>query len=324
MRGIGYVVLIALPLLLCVGCDKDDELVRSDDNRVSFDVRVAGIAEQALTKGTLINDNSSSSIPYDTQKSFKLISWKGSERFYPATEGNPADIGYNTTNSKWQPADSPQWPASGSVTFFAAANLPASGASWTSGSSTSANLTYTVPQDASAQTDILMGCYTGTGNNGVASFTFYHPLTALVLKKGSFENATSNNVEFTKITVSGVYNKGTAVQNATDGAVFTWTAPVESPYTTTVQLQPSTGEYISVNSTSQVIGEPFLLIPQVLSSANVTISVRAKINGTDVQFAKTLKSGEWQAGKINTYVLGFSYGTGYSASGSNGQNGGPL
>lgn len=321
MRGVGYVLLIALPLSICAGCDKDEALSGSNDNRVSFDVRVAGMDGQVQTRGTLKN-NTSSSQTFDTNDSFKLISWKGSVPFYPATTpGGSAEIKYDKSNSRWQPADSPQWPASGNVTFYAASNLPSSGASWTSSSAASATLSYAVPDYASAQTDILMGCYSGTGNGGVVEFTFYHPLTALMFKKGTFENA-SSTIDFKKITVSGVYASGTATQAVSGGgSVFSWT-PGGS--TKTVQLLPSGATYINV--TSDVIGEPFLLIPQTLSSsASVTITVEAKIDGTtDVTFAKTLSSGEWKAGYINTYTLGFTFGTGYLASGNSGQDGGQL
>ena len=300
MKGINNVVLIALSLIFCVGCDKDYKLVKSDDNRVSFDVRVSGVAEQAQTKGTLIDDNSSSSIT-----SFKLISWKGSDLFYPATAGTSAEIEYK--DSKWQPSsgNSPEWPASEDVTFFTAANLPSSGASWTSVSSSSASLTYTVPQNASAQNDILLGGYKGQGEtvnntNGVAEIHFCHPLTALVLKKGEFADVTS--ITFKSISIQGVYSSGTVTQsfNAQKEVSFSWNTSEST--TQTVTLVSASGLTVG---TDDVIGEPFLLIPQDLSSASITITVEAQINGTtDVTYGKTLNSGEWQAGKINTYTLG--------------------
>ncbi len=297
MKGINNVVLIALSLIFCVGCDKDYKLVKSDDNRVSFDVRVSGVAEQAQTKGTLIDDNSSSSI-----KSFKLISWKGSDPFYPATAGTSAEIEYK--DSKWQPSsgNSPQWPESGDVTFYAVANLPSSGANWTNTNSSCASLSYTVPASALSQNDILMGYYKGKGNDGIAELTFYHPLTAVVFKKGVFSNVTTS-ITFKSISIEGVYSSGTATQSLDAGNKVSFTWDTSTSAAQTVTLAPSSGN-LEVDD-NDVIGEPFLLIPQSLSSdGSVTITVNATVDGVDAVFAKTLTSGEWQAGKINTYTLG--------------------
>ena len=296
MKGISNVVLIVLSLILCAGCDKDYRLVKSDDNSISFDVRVAGVAEQAQTKGTLIDDNSSSSIT-----SFKLISWKGSDPFYPATAGTSAEIEYK--DSKWQPSsgNSPQWPESGDVTFFTAANLPPSGASWTNTNSSCASLSYTVPASALSQNDILMGYYKGKGNDGIAELTFYHPLTAVVFKKGVFDNVTTS-ITFKSISIEGVYSSGTATQSLDAGNKVSFTWDTSTSAAQTVTLASASGLTVG---TDDVIGEPFLLIPQDLSSASITITVEAQINGTtDVTYGKTLNSGEWQAGKINTYTLG--------------------
>ena len=325
--------MLAATVLLFVCCDKENLVSQRNGRDISFYACVAGTGTeqltkadvicsdadtlpltwtitdgivgqtapgtQTLTKGALIN-NGTVAEQLGSAYSFQLVSWTGSTQFYP-TEG-VATISYNS--SKWQPSsgNSPQWPESGDVTFYAVANLPSSGASWTNTSNTSANLTYTVPASASAQNDILMGYYKGQGNNGTAELTFYHPLTAVVFKKGAFDNA-SSSIEFKKITLSGVYESGTATQEqSAGGSVFSWTPGAN---TTTVELLPS-GDYISVNSTSNVIGEPFLLIPQSLtSSSSVTITVNATVDGVDAVFAKTLTSGEWQAGKTNIYTLGF-------------------
>ena len=324
--------MLAATVLLLVCCDKENLVSQRNGRDISFYACVAGTGTeqltkadvicsdadtlpltwtitdgivgltapgtQTLTKGALIN-NGTDAEQLGSAYSFQLVSWTGSTQFYP-TEG-VATISYNS--SKWQPSsgNSPQWPESGDVTFYAVANLPSSGASWTNTSNTSANLTYTVPASASAQNDILMGYYKGQGNNGTAELTFYHPLTAVVFKKGVFDNVTTS-ITFKSISIEGVYSSGTATQSLDAGNKVSFTWDTSTSAAQTVTLASASGLTVG---TDDVIGEPFLLIPQDLSSASITITVEAQINGTtDVTYGKTLNSGEWQAGKINTYTLG--------------------
>lgn len=338
MRRIKNALMLAATVLLLVCCDKENLVSQRNGRDISFYACVAGTGTeqltkadvicsdadtlpltwtitdgivgqtapgtQTLTKGALIN-NGTDAEQLGSAYSFQLVSWTGSTQFYP-TEG-VATISYNS--SKWQPSsgNSPQWPESGDVTFYAVANLPSSGANWTNTSNTSANLTYTVPASASAQNDILMGYYKGQGNNGTAELTFYHPLTAVVFKMGYFENAYSS-IAFKSISIDGVYNKGEVTQSVDNESKVNFLWNTAKATAQTVTLAPANGN-LTVDD-NNVIGEPFLLIPQSLtSSSSVTITVNATVDGVDAVFAKTLTSGEWQAGKTNTYTLGFTTGS---------------
>lgn len=277
----------------------------SEDEKISIPMALStapgidGISmaeETPITKGALINDNdkgdlSNIDLP-SSISSFKVAAWTGTS----TTASIPAYTDVTYANGKWSTSTTYTWKKGDEKTFVAYANLPSSGATITSEAAGTQKLTYTVPDAASAQKDILMGYYKGTGNDsGTAAITFYHPLTAVKFVVGDMLDVTA----ITKISLKGVYASGNTTQSA-DGTSFSW----EGTTSTMTVSQDITGNLPSKGSQ---VGEAFLLIPQNLTDANIKVTINAIINGTPAELIATLSSGDWKAGYTNIYTLGYKY-----------------
>ncbi len=216
------------------------------------------------------------------------------------------------------------WKESESVkTFYAYANLPPSDASVTlTGKCEGQVLTYTVAADASVQTDILMGYYSGDGTTGpdeeakrtgTADIHFYHPLTAVTFKAGSIDGIKSID----DISISGIYGSGTATMDAnTVGSAeadkdnrkvekaFTWSDCAGS---ITVSQSVSTA---GVPASGTELGEAFLIIPQTFddkSRARICVTLTLD-DGSSCTLYSPLVSTEWLAGHSYCYTIGYTEG----------------
>lgn len=274
-----------------------------------------GIADQYAapeTKGSLKNTGTTTAALNNFGfTSFKMAAWLGSTKFVPA----------NTTVSfssgEWKTSSTYKWTPGGVSTFYAYANLPASGATVATSGDTAQTLEYSaVPTSASAQTDILMGFYKGSGEydstlkkGGIAKIAFYHPLTAIRFQFGDFNESDSSpisTVVIKKITIKGVHANGTltmtAAANSSD--IFSWEVDDELQ---DITLGDGTSA-LSVDSSNSIIGGDdgaFLIIPQSLSAYPISFHVDAYL-GDSAEYTPliaTLSSGTWEAGKTYTYTL---------------------
>lgn len=200
------------------------------------------------------------------------------------------------------------WESGETKTFYAYANLPESGATMALLSKGAGQtMTYTVPAVASAQTDIMMGFYNGTGGGtGTAGIEFKHPFTAVRFMQGKMEDVEG----IRSITISGLAKSGSVTMDA-DGVISNWTITGDD-YSATATL--SDGEnLLEVDETTKLIGMDsegnyngaFLLIPQDLSAHKVTVTAVLITGGGDITVSGDITSGTWQAGKTNTYTLGY-------------------
>lgn len=207
--------------------------------------------------------------------------------------------------------------------FYAYTNLPASDASVTLTSKGAGQvLNYTVPANASDQTDILMGYYkgdgtTGTGDDakrtGTAGIHFYHPLTAVTFKAGTIDGIKSIN----DISISGIYGSGKATMNATTVGnaeadpdnrkveeAFTW-----SDCSGSITLSQSVSTSGAPASGAE-LGEAFLLIPQQFddkSTARISVTLTLD-DGSSCTLYSPLISTEWLAGHSYCYTIGYTEG----------------
>ena len=206
------------------------------------------------------------------------------------------------------------WKSGETKTFFAYANLPQNGATMANTAS-SQTLTYTeVPADASDQADILLGFYKGNGGGtGTAGIVFYHPLTAVKFIRGEMDES----LKIKSISLEGVASRGTAkmevvkpAPNMDETVNITWN--YIGTYSHTVSQSAEAG--LSVDATSKLVGEPFIIIPQnvVKNEVNVTVTLTDGTSGTTTIPAGD--TGEWQAGKTNTYTLNYGDDTGFTLS----------
>ena len=245
-----------------------------------------GIGRAVLTKGTLVN----------TTGSDKELQTYGIEEFPASAYNGTTPIFENKaikytagTPGKWSTVDTYYWPQRTSLTFFAYANLP--GEQTATINNTGVSTSHTVPATAAEQTDVLFGYYNGNGGNtGTAEIHFEHPLTAVCFKYGTIEG----NPDIKSIELTGVAQAGTAGMSS--NGTISWTGITS--YGHAVSLSSETK--LSVDETTKLIGEPFIIIPQQLAENNVKVKVTF-IDGTAVE--AVINSGVWQAGKTNTYTL---------------------
>jgi hypothetical protein len=152
------------------------------------------------------------------------------------------------------------WPQSGYMDFYAV--YPES-----SLLTNNKNLiTYTTPQDASKQLDILATSALQQDENKILDLTFNHACSRLVFKLA--DNLPAGIVQ--KITINGVKTAGTY-----DIDKGTWTLKADTATIIADNLakptKKATGESTTYDSTANSDENTFILIPQTLNNAKATI-----------------------------------------------------
>lgn len=279
---------MSLCVLALAGCRKEGlENQGLGDGTVRYAVVMD---DDTQTKGTLVNtdgsDKALSEFADAIGKKFAVRAFEGSGSTPIITQ----DVEWKT--DKWVGNPVAYWPQATSLTFLAYANMPASTIATADFSASDITLNYlAVPEDATAQKDILLGHYQGNGGStGTAQIHFEHPLTAVRFLRGDIDAS----LVIKSISISGVASSGTATMDVS-GAI-TWSGV--SGYTHTVSQTKADG--LGEDGTTKLIGEPFIIIPQNVAVNTVKVNVTFT-DGTAVE--ATIASGEWLAGKTNTYML---------------------
>ena len=253
-----------------------------------IDSAYAGGEPESPTKGALINTTGN-----DNKALAEFAGLIGNEFAAKAYDGDGAlaleqTVTWPEGGSAWVATPVAYWPQSTELTFLACANIPAEDIGF---ASTGLSMAYTVPETAESQKDILFGHSTGKGGNtGTAQIRFEHPLTAVRFLYGEIDG----NPRIKSITLDGVATSGTATMTP-DGEIA-WNSV--SDYDYSVSQASESG--LSVDETTKLIGEPFIIIPQDLESHNVTVSVVFTDNTT---VEAVLDAGNWIEGYTNTYTL---------------------
>jgi len=275
-RVLKYCTPLVLMAAVTVSCNKESS-PGVGENNITFSV---AMAEEETKAGQYTGGDLSG------LDEFKVTGYQNSE---------PSPVINNGTvkkhSSVWLlEGDSVAWPEETTMTFWASANLPA-WASVSSTSSASATLKITaVPTNAADQWDPLVGYYSGPGDAGNAKITFYHPMTAVKFKK---IGTAVDCIESVKLI--GLYEKGTV--NVTVSS----TIPSYDWQSTRTGSISASGSFVADSSAT-----PFLLIPQNLSSVNVSMEINLMLSGVKKTMFAKLDSGEWVAGYIYTYTLDYS------------------
>lgn len=283
MKSNSYIlaILTAAGMFLVSSCNRSavPDAIPSEGKCVSFSVTVDGEATAMPEEGT-------KATRVTTVSSFNVTAWNNDPadqgRFISGYTGVDVTSEAATTNIRWtKPYDK---------IFFAYANTPESGATVSSVAPTAQTLTYTVPEDAANQTDVLMGTYSGNGGEGrTANLVFKHALTAVEFYVS--ESAPIKNVS--QITLKGVYGSGSITQSE-DGTLGQWDAS-----SSTSVSQTTAGSIVS----GQPVGVPFILIPQVSASGlDIKIEIEHSTAGV-ISLVGKLPSVNWERGKVNKYYV---------------------
>ena len=289
-KGLVPLLISFLIIILCLtGCAENSSILDNGQSRqLEFSVSTHGwnnfnnsSDSKPNSRATPISGNT-----FDASKSFNVIADvnKDGNR---STEVNNETVSYSTANNIWQTSATHYWPGSGStVNFYAYYPIGVSSSiNHTSGSVPT--LSYTVPDNAADQIDILASSKTGVAGDSYnqTPVDFKHIFAAVQFSVGSngMPNGTITNVTLNNIQYKGAYSlDGTWTPNTTDKKCFSQT----------VSASTSTGTAITSGTTT------FIMMPQTLSSdASITITYS---NGGTLTKAIT---GTWEAGKTYTYNL---------------------
>ena len=312
----GSALFLGMAMLLC-GCQNDEFAsmkYAQSDAAVRFAPSIAAMSgDDELTKATLYNttgDDTHKLSEYSITE-FQVAAWEGTSgttNFIPAeTKVKYITAEEGGSESYWSAVD-----ASGNIkeyiwkkdveskTFFAWANL-ASGASVACQSAASQTLTLTALPDK----DILMGIYQGDGKTsgkmtGTAGIHFYHPLTAVRFKKGTF----SEGVSITGISIEGVYTSGKTTQTPTTDIDFAWTKTDDSAFASTDETGIARLSDVTDDGDG-FIGEAIVLIPQDFASDEAHIEVTLDTPTGERTTYYYLKGKSWAAGCTNVITIGY-------------------
>lgn len=156
------------------------------------------------------------------------------------------------------------WPGAGTLNFTAVANAPASEFTPNLNSDGTAleSFTYTVPEDATAQNDIVLATASVDGaNNATVPLHFDHILSAVQFRVGDqMADGEIKSIKLNNICSSGTY----------DVATQTWTPDYDSKESYAVKFNAynnTTGNYTPTNTgdTMNADDAVFMMIPQQLS-----------------------------------------------------------
>lgn len=189
-----------------------------------------------------------------------------------------------------------RWRIGDTHTFFAFSNLPQSIAT-ASIASTGVTLSYTsVPKSQADQQDILLGSYSGRGNNGEATLHFHHPLASVAFKIGAISDVKSID----GITLDGVYGSGSVTLGETSGTpAFSWT------HGATLDGVSQTFTVTTFTS-GAALGYPFILIPQEAASG-VTVKMAVTHTDNKTQTVSCALTGvSWKSGQTSIYKVDYT------------------
>lgn len=276
--------------------------------RVTDGMGEISLVGEVQTKGEQINYNPQLQTSIGL---FKVKAWNSNHSVFLPT-GDSEESTVNFTNGKWtlDGETAPLWMNADVKTFLAYSNLP-TGAEVAFNDETSLTFSYPdIQTDATTQKDALLGYYKGNGDrdgdgvaDGEAKIQFVHPLTAVVFKQGEFIGITA----IKRLSIEGVYKGGEAVVTYSydpDGNLvptFDWETS-SSETTEVFQTGPDSGALPVVDNK---IGEPFIILPQDLSTDKVTIKAVVTAASVDQEIMAELNTGSWVEGKTNTYTLGY-------------------
>ena len=289
-KGFFPLLLSSLLMTLCLtGCAQDSNILDNEKSRqLEFSVTTHGWSNSNSFSNYKKDSRATpiSGSTFDTSNSFNVIADinKGSNW---TMEVKNETVSYSTANNIWQTIDTHYWPGSGSTVDFYAYYPTSISGSITHNAGSVPVLSYTVPDNAANQIDILASSKTGVAGDSYnqTPVDFKHIFAAIQFSIGSngMPNGTITNITLNNIQYKGTYSlDGTWTPNTTD----------KKSFSQAVSVSTSTGTAITSGTTT------FMMMPQTLgSNAGITITYS---NGGTLTKAIT---GTWEAGKAYTYNL---------------------
>jgi hypothetical protein len=294
-KGLVPLLFSFLLMILClVGCAQDSNILDNEGNRqLEFSVTTHNWSDSANS-----NKSSNQKVPsratpitgntFDTSKSFNVIADvnKGSSWF---TEVNKETVSYSTANKIWQTTATHYWPGTSSTVDFYAYYPTSISGSITHTAGSTPVFSYTVPDKATDQIDILTSSKTSVAGNSYSqtSVDFKHIFAAIQFSVGSngLGSGTISSISIGDVHDSGIYTFGSGWTLGTTTKTFTILLPKT--------IAGTSGEDIYSGTYT------LMMIPQTINNTTVTITYS---NGG--RLTKVI-SGTWEAGETYNYGLSF-------------------
>lgn len=289
----GLVPLLSFSLLIvfCLtGCAEDSNILDNGQSRqLEFSVTTCGWNSS--------NSSSSDSRPYsratpisgntfDTSNSFNIIADENKGGNW-STEVDNETASYSSTNKIWQTSAIHYWPGSGSTVNFYAYYPTSILNKITHVAGSTPVLSYTVPDNAADQIDILASSKTGVAGNSYnqTPVDFKHIFAVVQFQVGSsgLPSGTISSISIGNVANSGTYTFGSGWSDVTGSKTF-----ILFPSTT---ISGTSGESIMSGTYT------LIMIPQAFSNAVITLTYN-----TGTTYTKTI-SGTWSTGNTYTYNL---------------------
>lgn len=273
---------LAAVLLAAAGCAKQEAGTQGPASLMSIEPEV-----ENMTKATLI-----------TNATGLQGQGFGVSIYNEAGTAYKDKVSMEYKNGAWAPKDGTmdwKWPAGQAYAFYAW-----SPADLAVGSVTSTGVPAFSYSGIADQTDIMLGCYSGTGNNGAAPVKFSHALASVQFKTGTMTGL--GNI--TGIELSGVATSGTCTPTMSGSSTtFAWSNLSGSG------TLSQTGLSIASTTSGTAIGKSendsyFLVLPQ---SAALTVTLTDD-NGKTV--TATIATPSLSVGHTAIYTINYEAGKG--------------
>jgi hypothetical protein len=290
-HGKGFFPLLfsSLIVLCLAGCAENSSILDNGQNRqLEFSAKTCGWNNSNSSSDSKPNSRATpiSGNTFDTSKNFNVIT-DVNKGVNWSTEINNETASYSTANNIWQTTATHFWPGVASTVNFYAYYPTSISNKVTHNAGSAPVLSYTVPDNAADQIDILTSLRTGVSGDSYNQIPvdFKHIFAAIQFSIGSngMPSGTITGVTLNNIQYKGTYSlDGTWTPNTTD----------KKSFSQTVSVLTNAGTAITSGTTT------FIMMPQALSSdASITVTYS---NGGTLTKAIT---GTWEAGKTYTYNL---------------------
>jgi hypothetical protein len=285
-KGFFPLLLSSLIILFLAGCAENSSILDNGQRQqLEFSVSTHSWDNSDKSSDQKIPSRATPNSIFDTSKSFNVIIDENKGGSW-STEVNNETVSYSSVNNIWQTTATHYWPGAGSTIDFYAYYPTSISSNITHTTDSAPVLSYTVPDNAADQIDILASSKTGVAGDSYnqTPVDFKHIFAAVQFSVGTsgLPSGTITKVTLNNILYKGTYSlDGTWTPNITDTKSFSQTVSVSTNASTTITSGPTT----------------FMMIPQTLSNASITVTYS---NGGKLTTAIT---GIWEAGKTYTYNL---------------------
>jgi hypothetical protein len=289
-KGLVPLLFSSLLILLCLaGCAQDSNILNNGKSQqLGFSVSTHGWNSSNKFSDSKPDSRATPISTFDTSKNFNVIADvnKGGNWY---TEVKNEIASYSTANNIWQTTATHYWPGAGSTIDFYAYYPTSISSNITHTTDSAPVLSYTVPDNAADQIDILTSLKTGIAGDSYnqTPVDFKHIFAAVQFSVGSngLGSGTISSISIGNVHDSGTYTFGSGWTLGTTTKIFT----ILQPKT----ISGTSGEDIYSGTCT------LMMIPQTVSNATVTITYS---NGGTL--TKTI-SGTWEAGETYNYGLSF-------------------